>query len=60
MDLYVGYKISDDLKVSFTGTNIMDKQPPILFQNNVTNANTDVNTYDVLGRRFAVSATYKF
>ena len=60
VDLYVGYKISDDLKVSFTGTNIMDKQPPILFQNNVTNANTDVNTYDVLGRRYAVSATYKF
>jgi outer membrane receptor protein involved in Fe transport len=60
LDLYFGYKVSDALKVSLTGTNITDKQPPILFQNNVTNANTDVNTYDTLGRRYAVSATYKF
>jgi iron complex outermembrane receptor protein len=60
VDLYFGYKVNDDLKVSLTGQNIMDKQPPILFQNNVTNANTDVNTYDTLGRRFAISASYKF
>lgn len=59
-DLFVGYQISDDLKVSLSGTNLTDKQPPLLFQNNVTNANTDVNTYDTLGRRFSVSATYKF
>ncbi len=60
LDLYFGYRVNDDLKVSLTGTNLTDKQPPLLFQNNVTNANTDVNTYDTLGRRFAVSATYKF
>lgn len=60
LDLYFGYKISDSLKVSLTGTNITDKQPPMMFQNNVVNANTDVNTYDTLGRRFGLSATYKF
>jgi hypothetical protein len=28
----------------------VDEQPPMMYQNNVTNANTDVNTYDTLGR----------
>jgi iron complex outermembrane receptor protein len=59
-DLYFGYKINDSIKVSLSGTNLTDEQPPMLFQNNVTNANTDVNTYDTLGRRWALSATYKF
>ncbi len=40
--------------------NIADKQPPILYQNNVLNANTDVSTYDLLGRRFFVSFLQKF
>jgi outer membrane receptor protein involved in Fe transport len=40
--------------------NIGDKQPPIFFQNNVTNANTDVSTYDTLGRRYFVSFQQKF
>jgi outer membrane receptor protein involved in Fe transport len=60
LDLYFGYQINDSIKVSLTGTNLTDEQPPMLYQNNVTNANTDVNTYDTLGRRYAVSATYKF
>ena len=60
LDLYFGYTINDNIKVSLTGTNLTDEQPPMLYQNNVTNANTDVNTYDTLGRRYAISATYKF
>jgi iron complex outermembrane recepter protein len=60
LDLYFGYTVNDNLKVSLTGTNLSDEQPPLLYQNNVTNANTDVNTYDTLGRRYAISATYKF
>jgi outer membrane receptor protein involved in Fe transport len=46
--------------LSRAATNLSDEQPPLLYQNNVTNANTDVNTYDTLGRRYAISATYKF
>ena len=46
-------QINDSIKVSLTGTNLTDEQPPMLYQNNVTNANTDVNTYDTLGRRYA-------
>ena len=60
LDLYFGYNINDNIKVSLSGTNLSDEQPPMLYQNNVTNANTDVNTYDTLGRRYAISATYKF
>ncbi len=60
LDLYFGYTINDNIKLSLSGTNLSDEQPPLLYQNNVTNANTDVNTYDTLGRRYSISATYKF
>lgn len=40
--------------------NFTNKQAPILFQNNVTNANTDVNTYDTLGRQWWASVSAKF
>jgi outer membrane receptor protein involved in Fe transport len=60
LDLYFGYQINDSIKVSLSGTNLSDEQPPMMYQNNVTNANTDVNTYDTLGRRYSISATYKF
>ena len=40
--------------------NIFDKQPPVLYQNNVANANTDVNTYDTVGRFYRASVTVKF
>jgi outer membrane receptor protein involved in Fe transport len=40
--------------------NIFDKQPPVMFQNNVLNADTDVNTYDTVGRYYHASVTVKF
>lgn len=40
--------------------NITDKTPPIFYQNNVINANTDVNTYDTAGRYFWGKFTIKF
>ncbi|HEX3897151.1 MAG TPA: TonB-dependent receptor, partial [Rudaea sp.] len=40
--------------------NIFDKQPPLLFLNNVLNANTDVSTYDLVGRFYRASVTVKF
>ena len=40
--------------------NLGNNQPPILYQNNVTNANTDVETYDTIGRFFFGSITQKF
>jgi hypothetical protein len=40
--------------------NVGDKQPPLLFLNNVLNANTDVNTYDTAGRFYHASFSIKF
>src|SRR6185312_6074536 len=51
----VGYNLPTNTRIQAGFDNIFNRQPPILFQNNVVNANTDVNTYDVLGRRWFVS-----
>ena len=40
--------------------NIFDKQPPLLYLNNVLNANTDVSTYDLAGRFYRASISVKF
>lgn len=56
----VGYNFVTKTKVLLSIQNAFDKQPPIFYQNNVTNANTDVSTYDTLGRRWLVSFTQKF
>jgi iron complex outermembrane recepter protein len=61
LDLTAGYRLP------WTGTrlqvgvnNLTDKQPPILYQNNVLNANTDVATYDTVGRYFFATLSHKF
>jgi outer membrane receptor protein involved in Fe transport len=57
----LGYTVKKtNTKVQFGMQNITDKQPPIMYMNNVTNSNTDVATYDLLGRRFFVSFVQKF
>jgi iron complex outermembrane recepter protein len=40
--------------------NAFDKQPPLVYQNNSLNGNTDERTFDTIGRAFWVSATVKF
>ena len=40
--------------------NLTDKQPPIFYQQNVLNANTDVATYDTMGRYYWGRVTVKF
>lgn len=47
-------------RILFGVDNVTDKKPPILFQNNVTNANTDVETYDTIGRFFYARITQNF
>jgi outer membrane receptor protein involved in Fe transport len=59
-DLTVGYTFPTKTRVQAGVQNLTDKQPPIMFQNNVLNANTDVSTYDVLGRRWFIGVTQKF
>jgi outer membrane receptor protein involved in Fe transport len=60
IDASIGYTFPTDTKIQVGGINLNDKQPPILFQNNVINANTDVSTYDLLGRRWFVGLSQKF
>lgn len=60
VDLTVSAKVWDKLTVSAGVDNIGNVQPPILYQNNVTNANTDVSTYDTIGRYYRVGLKYQF
>ncbi len=59
LDLTLGYSFATKTKVQAGVRNLTDKQAPILYQNNVTNANTDVNTYDTLGRQWWVGFSQK-
>jgi outer membrane receptor protein involved in Fe transport len=60
-DLTAGYTLEKtNTKFQLGINNMFDNQPPILFQNNVTNANTDVETYDTIGRFFFGSVTQRF
>jgi outer membrane receptor protein involved in Fe transport len=40
--------------------NVNDKQPPILYQNNSLNGNTDERTFDTVGRYYWSSLTFNF
>lgn len=57
-DLAGSYRINDDLVVSIGIDNIFDKKAPYLTSWN--DANTDVMTYDLLGRRGFARVSYHF
>ncbi len=57
-DIQASYAMSDDLVFSAGIDNVFDKQPPFLTSTN--DANTDVFTYDTVGRRGYVKANYYF
>ena len=59
VDATVGYEFPTKTKMMVGIRNVADKLPPILFQNNVVNADTDVNTYDTLGRQWWVGFSQK-
>lgn len=60
-DLTLGYRVPvTKTKIQFGVHNLADKQPPIFYQNNVINADTDVSTYDTLGRRYFLTFSQKF
>lgn len=57
----VGYNFEDwNTKVNFGIRNLGDKQPPILYQNNTLNGNTDERTFDTIGRYYWANVTYTF
>ncbi|MGL6290205.1 MAG: TonB-dependent receptor plug domain-containing protein [Silanimonas sp.] len=60
-NLQVGYNVESwNTKFQFGIDNAFDKQPPIIYQNNSLNGNTDERTYDTVGRYFWATATVKF
>ncbi len=50
----------EDLNLQFSADNVTDEQPPLMYQNNVLNSNTDVSTYDLVGPYYRVALNYKF
>jgi iron complex outermembrane recepter protein len=57
-DLGVSYRFNDNLRGSFTISNIFDTEPPILGSNQ-QDANTLPNQYDIIGRRFGFNLVWK-
>jgi len=51
---------SMDSRIDVGVDNVFDKQPPDFTQTTVTNADTDVSTYDTIGRLFWARFTAKF
>jgi outer membrane receptor protein involved in Fe transport len=60
VDLSLGYELPTKTKIQLGVLNLTDKQPPLLYQNNVINANTDVSTYDTIGRQWFVGFRQSF
>jgi outer membrane receptor protein involved in Fe transport len=63
-DLATRFEVSDNLDLTITVQNLLDKRPPIvgstIGSTSFNSGNTFPSTYDSLGRRFAVSARLKF
>ncbi len=60
-NLQVGYNLESwKTKFQIGVDNVFDKQPPIIYQNNSLNGNTDERTFDTVGRYYWATATVKF
>jgi iron complex outermembrane receptor protein len=60
LDASVGYTFWENLQARVSVDNLTNEKPPILYQNNVLNSNTDVSTYDLVGTYYRLSLSYKF
>jgi outer membrane receptor protein involved in Fe transport len=57
----LGYTIQPINTTLMVGVdNVFDKQPPVMYQNNTLNGNTDVNTFDTIGRFYWMNVDVKF
>jgi outer membrane receptor protein involved in Fe transport len=50
----------DKVKFRLGVDNVFDKQPPLIYQNNSLNGNTDERTFDTVGRYYWSSLTVNF
>jgi len=59
-NLEVGYKLPWNMHVRLGVDNLFDKQPPIMYQNNTADGNTDPQTFDTVGRYYWANVTVNF
>jgi len=60
-DVSFGYNVEPlNTRIDVGVNNLFDKQPPVLYANNVLNANTDPSDFDLMGRYFWARVTVKF
>ncbi|MGH8145623.1 MAG: TonB-dependent receptor domain-containing protein [Rhodanobacteraceae bacterium] len=60
-DFQVGYDIQPiNTRIDLGVNNAFDRTPPLITMSNVVNGNTDVNTYDTIGRFYWARVTVKF
>ena len=52
--------VPENTKIQLTVDNLTNEEPPLMYQNNVLNSNTDVSTYDLIGTYYRVSLSHKF
>ena len=64
LDFATRVGVNDNLDLTLTVTNLLDKQPPVvgntIGSTNFNSGNTYPSTYDALGRRYTVGARLKF
>jgi iron complex outermembrane receptor protein len=60
LDASVGFRFWENLQARVSVDNLTNEKPPIMYQNNVLNSNTDVSTYDLVGTYYRLSLSYKF
>jgi outer membrane receptor protein involved in Fe transport len=54
------YRFADAATLRIGVDNAGDKQPPLLYQNNTVNGNTDERTFDTVGRYYWTSLSVDF
>lgn len=59
LDLGATWRINSHFRASFSVTNALDTEPPLI-GNFAVDANTIPAVYDVIGRRYGLSLVYKF
>jgi iron complex outermembrane recepter protein len=60
IDLNASYAVSENIEVSGTVRNLMDKEPPMVGGTLSSNANTVAGFYDTLGRYVSANVTFTF
>ena len=59
-NIEAGYKLPWNMQLRVGIDNAFDKKPPIMYQNNTADGNTDPQTFDTVGRYYWMNLTVNF